>query len=135
MVDLEGCASAVTANSEGQFSLSFTSTRDSVVVFSRVGYKRAEYEVEHSSTDTRLRLQIEMVPVVSDLEVAIESTISHATGMAGENMSEVRLLPSVTGNTGQILPPHAMDVSRRTGGGDSRHNYDRGGKYDENRHG
>jgi len=132
MVYLEGSTSAVTANSKGQFSLSFTSTRDSVVVFSRVGYKRAEYEVEHSSTDTRLRLQIEMVPVVSDLEVVIESTISHATGMVVENMSEVRLLPSVTGNLEQILPHLALGVSSGTGGELSSQYNVRGGNYDEN---
>src|SRR5690625_6439148 len=73
-----------------------------------------------------------MVPVVSDLEVVIESTISHATGMVVENMSEVRLLPSVTGNLEQILPHLALGVSSGTGGELSSQYNVRGGNYDEN---
>jgi len=132
MVYLEGSTSAVTTNEKGQFTLSFTSSRDSVVIFSRLGYKKAEYMIDHSVTDVRRELQIELVPLISDLEVVIESTISHHSGMIAENLSEVRLLPSVTGNLEQILPHLALGVSSGTGGELSSQYNVRGGNYDEN---
>lgn len=132
MVYLEGSTSAVTTNEKGEFTLTFTSVEDTVVIFSRLGYKKAEYKISHSATDRQQQLKIELVPQISDLEVIVESTISHHSGMVVENLSEVRLLPSVTGNLEQILPHIAMGVSSGTGGELSSQYNVRGGNYDEN---
>src|SRR5680860_271775 len=45
LVYLEGSTSAIITNEKGAFSLSFVSTKDSAVVFSRVGFKKATYAI------------------------------------------------------------------------------------------
>lgn len=132
LVYLEGSTSAITANENGAFSLSFVSTRDTVLVFSRVGYKKATYPVPHATTDEHLSLNIELVPAISDLEVVVQSTISHQPGMIVEDVSEIKLLPSVSGNLENILPHIALGVSTGTGGELSSQYNVRGGNYDEN---
>ena len=132
LVYLEGSTSAFTTNEKGAFSLSFVSDRDTVVVFSRVGYKPATYTIPHSVNDEHLTLNIELVPAISDLEVVVQSTISHQPGMIVEDVTEIRLLPSVTGNLENILPHIALGVSGGTGGELSSQYNVRGGNYDEN---
>src|SRR5690554_6220802 len=104
LVYLEGSTTAYTTNDQGAFSLSFTSDKDTVLVISRVGYKRATYPISHSTVDEHLALNVELVPAVSDLEVVVQSTISQQPGMIVEDVSEIKLLPSVTGNLENILP-------------------------------
>lgn len=132
LIYLEGSTSAITTNEKGAFSMRFVSEKDTVLVFSRVGYKKATYEIDHAPTDEHLSLNIELVPAVSDLEVVVQSTISHQPGMVVEDMSEIKLLPSVTGNLENILPHIALGVSGGTGGELSSQYNVRGGNYDEN---
>lgn len=132
LVYLEGSTSAITTNEQGAFSLNFISITDTALLFSRVGYKKALYRIEHARTDEHLSLTIDMVPSVSELEVVVQSTISHQPGMVVENVSEIKLLPSVTGNLENILPHIAMGVSGGTGGELSSQYNVRGGNYDEN---
>lgn len=132
LVYLDGSTTAVTTNEKGAFSIRFTSLRDTTLILSRVGYKRAEYRLDHILTDQHRHLQIDLAPTVSDLEVVVESTVSHQQGMVVEEVSEIRLLPSVTGNLEQVLPHIAMGVSSGTGGELSSQYNVRGGNYDEN---
>lgn len=132
LVYLEGSTTAYTTNDQGAFSLSFTSDKDTVLVISRVGYKRATYPISHSTVDEHLALNVELVPAVSDLEVVVQSTISQQPGMIVEDVSEIKLLPSVTGNLENILPHIALGVSGGTGGELSSQYNVRGGNYDEN---
>lgn len=132
VVYLEGSTTAITTNEKGAFSLKFLSTQDTSVVFSRVGYKKAVYPIEHARTDEHLVLNIDLVTLISDLEVVVQSTISHQPGMVVEDISEIKLLPSVTGNLENILPHIALGVSGGTGGELSSQYNVRGGNYDEN---
>lgn len=132
LVYLEGSTTAYTTNDQGDFALQFTSWQDTVLVISRVGFKRATHAISHTTVDESMELKIELVPAVSDLEVVVQSTISHQPGMIVEDISAIKLLPSVTGNLENILPHIAMGVSGGTGGELSSQYNVRGGNYDEN---
>ncbi len=129
---LKGSTKAIGTNAEGSFSFEFQSDRDTIVIAQRVGFKNVEIEVEKQPKDIHLRYDIEMSPSISDLEVVVQSTISNQPGMIVEDISEIKLLPSISGNLENILPHIAMGVSSGTGGELSSQYNVRGGNYDEN---
>lgn len=129
---LKGSTKAVESGSSGQYQIQFLSTKDTTLIAQRVGFKNVEVDLPYYATATSLVVDIEMVPSVSDLEVIIKSRVSDQPGMIVEDLSEIKLLPSISGNIEDILPHIAMGVSSGTGGELSSQYNVRGGNYDEN---
>ncbi|GAA5222192.1 carboxypeptidase-like regulatory domain-containing protein [Membranihabitans marinus] len=132
LVYLKGSTKAIESNSSGNYVLQFLSTQDTVLMAQRLGFKIVEIPITHAKEDVHLNINIEIVPSISELDVVIQSSVSNQPGMIIEDMSEIKLLPSVSGNLETILPHIAMGVSGGTGGELSSQYNVRGGNYDEN---
>ena len=131
-VYVEGTSRAVETDDAGYFQISVPAQQRNVLVFTRIGYKVSNFRVESIDPGQSIRLDIDLVPATSDLEVVVrESKVSDA-GMIKEDVEELKLLPSTTGNLESVLPHIALGTSGGTGGELSSQYNVRGGNYDEN---
>ncbi|NND31329.1 MAG: TonB-dependent receptor plug domain-containing protein, partial [Saprospiraceae bacterium] len=131
-VYVEGTNRAVETDEQGYFQISVPAQQRNMLVFTRIGYKLSNFQVESIDPGQSVRLDIDLVPSTSDLEVIVrESKVSDA-GMIKEDVEELKLLPSTTGNLESVLPHIALGTSGGTGGELSSQYNVRGGNYDEN---
>ncbi len=131
-VYVEGTNRAVESDEEGFFQIQIAAEQPNVLVFTRLGYKVSRFEVEPLSAGQNVRLDVELAPSHSDLEVVVRESRVEDAGMIREEVEELKLLPSTTGNLESVLPHIALGTSGGTGGELSSQYNVRGGNYDEN---
>ena len=68
----------------------------------------------------------------SDLEVIVRKSKIEDAGLIREDVTELKLIPTTTGNLESVLPHIALGTSGGTGGELSSQYNVRGGNYDEN---
>ncbi len=100
--------------------------------FRRTGYKPLNYTLQEIPSGSRFMLNVQLVPVASDLEVIVTAQKIDDAGMIREKVEAMKLLPSTTGNLESILPHIALGASSGTGGELTSQYNVRGGNYDEN---
>ncbi|HNT22128.1 MAG TPA: carboxypeptidase-like regulatory domain-containing protein, partial [Saprospiraceae bacterium] len=116
----------------GRYSLQVPANIPLLLEVSRIGYKNASYPVSAIAAGTVLGIDIDLVLESSSLEVIIRESNVRNRGMIRENLENLKLIPSVTGNFESILPHIALGTSSGTGGELSSQYNVRGGNYDEN---
>ncbi len=129
---IEGTNRAVESDETGYFQINIPANSRINLVFSRLGYKNYTLEVPALSDGESIRFTIELAPSNSDLEVVVTETRVQNAGMIKEDVEELKLLPSTTGNIESALPHIALGTSGGTGGELSSQYNVRGGNYDEN---
>ena len=129
---VRGATSAVESSQTGRYVATVPSGEPFVLVFSRIGYRETEVSVEELPPGTRKQIDVALAPVESDLEVIVRESKVEEGGMIREDPTQLRLLPSVTGNLESILPSIALGVSSGAGGELTSQYNVRGGNYDEN---
>lgn len=102
------------------------------IVFSRVGYQETSTVIEAMPSGTRRKIDVGLVPFGSDLEVIVKASKIEDSGMIREEVSQLKLIPTTTGNFESVLPHIALGASGGTGGELSSQYNVRGGNYDEN---
>lgn len=102
------------------------------LVFSRVGYQETSTTVEAMPSGTRRKIDVGLIPFGSDLEVIVKASKIEDSGMIREDVRQIKLLPTTTGNFESVLPHIALGTSGGTGGELSSQYNVRGGNYDEN---
>ncbi|MCB0667460.1 MAG: carboxypeptidase-like regulatory domain-containing protein [Saprospiraceae bacterium] len=129
---VEGTSRAVESDEDGYFQISVTVGESNELVFSRIGYKLTRFEVEALQEGETVRLNVQLVPMNSGLEVVVTESRVENLGMVKEEVEELKLLPTTTGNLESVLPHIALGTSGGTGGELSSQYNVRGGNYDEN---
>ena len=131
-VYVDGTNRAVESDANGYFQIHVDASVSNVLVFTRLGYKVARFEVKALQAGDNVRLDLEMAPTNTDLEVIVTESRIQDAGMVKEDMEELKLLPTTTGNLESVLPHIALGTSGGTGGELSSQYNVRGGNYDEN---
>lgn len=131
-VYVEGTNRAVESDENGYFQLPVPAGQTNILVFSRLGYKVFRFEVEALLEAQNVRLDVELVPNNTNLEVVVTESRVEDAGMIREDMEQLKLLPTTTGNLESVLPHIALGTSGGTGGELSSQYNVRGGNYDEN---
>ena len=117
---------------DGTFSLSIPSDNETIIQFRRTGFKPAEVNVPAIAEGKRFYLSVSLDFSATSREVIITAQRIEDAGMIRENVEELKLLPSTTGNLESILPHIALGTSSGTGGELTSQYNVRGGNYDEN---
>ena len=131
-VYIKGTNTVVETRGDGSYSIQVPSQEPFVLSFSRVGYQEAEYEQSAMPDRSRKEVNVFMVPVDAGFEVVVRESRIEEGGMIREDVSELKLLPTTTGNLESVLPAIALGTSSGTGGELSSQYNVRGGNYDEN---
>ena len=117
---------------DGYYELAVPANRAVKLLFRRTGYSPASYQVPAIPQGSRFNLSILMSSSATSKEVIITAERIEDAGMIREEVEELKLLPSTTGNLESILPHIALGASSGTGGEFTSQYNVRGGNYDEN---
>ncbi len=131
-VYIEGTSQAVETSTTGRYSINVPANEDFVLVFSRIGYQKVEAKIADMPPRTTRQVDVEMPPINSDVEVIVRESKIKDAGIITEDVEQLKLLPTTTGNLESLLPHIALGASGGTGGELSSQYNVRGGNYDEN---
>ena len=131
-VYIEGTNQAVETSTTGRYSINVPANEDFVLVFSRIGYQKVEAKIANMPPRTTRQVDVELPPINSDVEVIVRESKIKDAGIITEDVEQLKLLPTTTGNLESLLPHIALGASGGTGGELSSQYNVRGGNYDEN---
>lgn len=123
---------ATESDEQGKYRFEVPANQKLILVFSRIGYKETEVEVRSISPTSQRRIDIEFPPADSEIEVVVTESRIDDAGMIREDVEELKLLPTTTGNLESVLPHIALGASSGSGGELTSQYNVRGGNYDEN---
>lgn len=132
VVYLKGTTQGANSNEAGEFSIQVPENQRVTLLFRRVGYKEASYDIVPLPAGARFALDVILAPTESSMEVVIKERRLDDGGMVKTGVKEFRLLPTTTGNLESVLPSIALGTQTGTGGELSSQYNVRGGNYDEN---
>lgn len=127
-----GTSNATETDGEGRYRLSVPANASSQVVVGRLGYQETRFTVPRMEADSKRNVNVKLASKTSDIEVVVRASRIEDVGMVREEVTELKLLPSASGNFESVLPSIALGVSSGTGGELSSQYNVRGGNYDEN---
>ena len=131
-VYIDKTSTATETDRTGDYALQIPANERVTIVFSRIGYKETRAEIRPTTANLRRKIDVELAPEESDVTVEVrESRIADA-GIIRENVTELKLLPSTTGNLESVLPHIALGANSGSGGELTSQYNVRGGNYDEN---
>ncbi len=120
------------SNLAGKFTLNIPAGKRLLLEVNRTGYKMASTTIGPLVPSAELKVDFELVPNASNLEVVIKESVVRNNGMIRESLENLKLIPSTTGNFESILPHIALGTNSGTGGELTSQYQVRGGNYDEN---
>ena len=129
---IEGTNRAVETDIEGFYQIRIDSDLTIQLICSRIGFKESSVQVPALGSGQSIRFDISLAPINSAVEVVVTEERIEDAGMIREDVEELKLLPSTTGNLESVLPHIALGTSGGTGGELSSQYNVRGGNYDEN---
>ena len=116
----------------GKYSIEVPAGKAFELGFSRIGYKETAVMIKPMKAGSTRQIDVQLVAFESGLEVVVTESRIEDAGVIRENMEQLKLIPSTTGNLESLLPSIALGVSSGTGGELSSQYNVRGGNYDEN---
>lgn len=128
----KGTSNAVETNKNGYYELDIKVDGTHTIVFSRIGYNESEVLVRNVALGRTRIINVALVPQNTGVEVVIRDSKIEDLGVVTENMTELKKLPTTTGNLESVLPAIALGASSGSGGELSSQYNVRGGNYDEN---
>ncbi|MEZ4954742.1 MAG: TonB-dependent receptor [Saprospiraceae bacterium] len=131
-VYLKNTTIAAESDLKGKWRLEVPANQRLILVFTRIGYKETSIDVEPLPANAKQQIDIAFPPEDATIEVVITESRIDQGGMIREEMSEMKLLPSTTGNLESVLPHIALGTSSGSGGELTSQYNVRGGNYDEN---
>jgi len=131
-VYIDGTNKAVESTGNGNYRIDIPANTEVKIVYSRIGYKEASAQVSPQPAGAQKRLDVVMAPLESDVEVVVTETRLDEGGMVVEDVKELKLLPTASGNFESVLPAIALGTNSGSGGELSSQYQVRGGNYDEN---
>ncbi|MEP7269126.1 MAG: TonB-dependent receptor [Saprospiraceae bacterium] len=119
-------------DAQGKYSIQVPSGNEILLEVSRLGYKTANFKLTRVIPEAEIVIDFDLTLESSNLEVIIRENAVRSGGMIRENIDNLKLIPSTTGNFETILPHIALGTNSGTGGELSSQYQVRGGNYDEN---
>ncbi len=129
---IKGTSNATESAANGRYRLEVPINQEAVIIFSRIGYKEAEYKLTPMPPNTSRQVDVSLAPVETGLEVVVRESRIQESGMIREDIGQLKLLPTTTGNLESVLPHIALGASSGSGGELTSQYNVRGGNYDEN---
>jgi len=131
-VYVEGTQNAVETDQNGLYRIQVEAGKKIQLKFSRIGYSEISVNVESMKPGQKRNINVKMVPKTSDIEVVVSAGKIEDVGMVREEVTELKILPTASGNFESVLPHIAMGVNAGSGGELTSQYNVRGGNYDEN---
>lgn len=131
-VYVEGTTNVTETDQYGQYKITTEPNKKIILKFSRLGYTDLTVNVEAMQPGQKRNINVKMVPKASDLEIVVRAGKIEDVGMVREEVTELKILPTASGNFESILPHIALGVSSGAGGELTSQYNVRGGNYDEN---
>jgi len=131
-VYVEGTNNAVETDVYGEYRIEVESGKKLKIVYSRIGYTDETASLPEMKAESKRSINVGMAPELSDVDIVIRSGRIEDIGMVKEEVTELKKLPTASGNFESILPHIALGASGGTGGELSAQYNVRGGNYDEN---
>jgi CarboxypepD_reg-like domain/TonB-dependent Receptor Plug Domain len=131
-VYVEGTSNATESDNNGQYKIVVDQDKKITLKFSRLGYSDITVSVEAMISGQKRNINVKMVPKASDLEIVVRAGKIEDVGMVREEVTELKILPTASGNFESVLPHIALGVSAGAGGELTSQYNVRGGNYDEN---
>ncbi|MEO1517840.1 MAG: TonB-dependent receptor [Bacteroidota bacterium] len=131
-VYIKGTSKATETNAKGEYSIEIPTYERVQLVFTRIGYKEAIAKVKPMSNGGKRRINVSLAPSEAEIEVEVTDSRIEDAGIVREEVTELKLIPSTTGNLESVLPSIALGTNSGTGGELSSQYQVRGGNYDEN---
>lgn len=131
-VYIQGSNLSAETNIYGEYKLEVPTNNPTTLVCSRIGYLESEFVLTDLVPGTKRNINIDLAPQISDVDIIIRSSKIEDVGMVVEEVTELKKLPTASGNFESILPHIALGTSGGTGGELSSQYNVRGGNYDEN---
>ncbi len=116
----------------GYYRIAIPLDKKYTLVVSRVGYKDFEKDMKKFRVKEKRNLDIGISPESLDIEVVVSESRLKDVAIIREEVTELKKLPSTTGNLESVLPNIALGTNSGTGGELSSQYNVRGGNYDEN---
>jgi hypothetical protein len=129
---IKGSNTATETAENGRYSIVVPANKVFTLVYSRLGYQEATVEVGPLPVRSNQQIDVNLAPTESDIEVIVRESKIEEGGMVREDVEQLKLLPTTTGNLESVLPHIALGVSSGSGGELSSQYNVRGGNYDEN---
>lgn len=123
---------AVETAVNGRYRIEVPVNEAFILIFTRIGYKSVETEIAAMPPRSSRQVDVSLAPTDSELEVVVRASKVEISGMVQEDLQNMKLIPTTTGNLESILPHIALGTSSGTGGELSSQYNVRGGNYDEN---
>ncbi len=131
-VYLKDTTVVVETDINGYYRMAVPTGEKFTFVVSRVGYKDFEKELKKFRSNEKRNLDVGLAPQAMDIEVVVTETRLKDVAIIREEVTELKKLPSTTGNLESVLPHIALGANSGTGGELSSQYNVRGGNYDEN---
>jgi len=131
-VYLKSTSIVVETDNNGYYRISVPTDQKYAISVSRIGYKDFEKDMKKFRSGERRNLDIGLAPETMDIEVVVAETRLRDAETIREEVTELKKLPSTTGNLESVLPHIALGANSGTGGELSSQYNVRGGNYDEN---
>ena len=131
-VYIDGTNTATETDMNGFYRLDVPAKIKLTLAVSRIGYKDYKDEVKKLREGERRNMDIGMAPENMDIDVVVRESRLKETAVIREEVTELKKLPSTTGNLESVLPNIALGTNSGTGGELSSQYNVRGGNYDEN---
>lgn len=131
-VYIKNTTTATESDQAGNWQLEVPANQRLILVFSRIGFKESTVDVEPLPQNARQQIDVAMPPNDANVEVVVRESRVQQGGMIREDLTEMKLLPTTTGNLESILPHIALGTSSGSGGELTSQYNVRGGNYDEN---
>lgn len=131
-VFVKGTNNGISSTAQGTYSIVVPADESITLVFSRIGYNELTTKVSPTGAGKSRKVDVTMAPAESSVEIEVTESRLEEAGMIKEEVTELKLLPTVSGNFESVLPHIALGTSGGTGGELSSQYNVRGGNYDEN---
>lgn len=131
-VYINGTNNVVETDIYGEYRILVAEGQSSTIIFKRIGYDEAKFEVPAMRAGAKRNINVKLAPQLSDVDIVIRTSRIDDVGMVTEEVTELKKLPTASGNFESILPHIALGTSGGQGGELSSQYNVRGGNYDEN---
>ena len=132
VVGIAGTAFATESDVNGFYTLMVPAGDTITLIINRVGYDEIAYPLMPMQPGDKRLINFSMSIAASDIDVVVTETRVQDAGLVREEVDELKLLPSASGNFESVLPSIALGTFGGTGGELSSQYNVRGGNYDEN---
>lgn len=102
-VYIKGTSTATETAEDGTWQLEVPAKERFVLVFTRIGYKETPVDVEPLPARARQQIDVSMPPSDANVEVVVSESRIQRGGMIREEVSEMKLLPSTTGDRKSVV--------------------------------